>query len=76
MECESCGMSMYNAVDFGGGQTTSKYCRYCAPDGVLRSREEIRESWISAVMRMEGIDRAKAENKVDKKMCDMPAWKN
>ncbi|MBN1384390.1 MAG: zinc ribbon domain-containing protein [Elusimicrobia bacterium] len=75
MNCESCGMPMKKPEDHGAGNETLKYCKYCAPDGNLRSREVIREGWISALMNMEDITRKEAEKKVDEVMPQMPAWK-
>lgn len=71
--CESCGMPMSKPEDHGGD--SEKYCKYCAPDGKLRTREEVREGWIIATMKMEGISREDAEKKVDETMPKMPAWR-
>ena len=75
MNCESCGMPMQRPEDHGAGDATNKYCRYCAPDGRLKSREDVREGWINAVMKMENLLREEAEKKVDEAMPKMPAWK-
>jgi hypothetical protein len=64
-KCESCGMPIEKG----------KYCEYCAPDGKLKSREEIREGWISFAVNSEGISRKTAEKRVDEEMRMMPAWK-
>ena len=71
MKCESCGMPMLQPEDYGA----SRYCKYCAPDGKLRSRAEVREGWINVVIKMENITREEAEKKVDEVMPKMPAWK-
>jgi hypothetical protein len=63
--CESCGMPIKEG----------KYCQYCAPDGVLKSKEEVREGWVSFTVKSEGILREEAEKKVDEAMAKMPAWK-
>ncbi len=76
MNCESCGMPMGKPEDHGAGDIHLKYCKYCAPDGKLRSKEEIREGWINAVMRMEKISRHEAETRVDSVMPQMPAWRD
>ncbi len=52
-----------------------RYCRYCAPDGRLKSRKVVREGWVRAAMKMENISREKAEEKVDGVMPTMPAWR-
>ena len=41
MNCESCGFLMKKAEDHGGGDISNKYCKNCAPDGILMSREWI-----------------------------------
>lgn len=74
MECESCGMPMGVPEDYGSGDVNCKYCRYCAPDGNLRAKEEVRTGWINAVVKMEGIAHEEAEIKVDRFMTQMPAW--
>ncbi len=73
--CESCSFPMNTLEDFGGKNPHSKYCQYCAPHGVLRSKEEVRNGWILALMKMEKISKEEAEKKVEAKMKTMPAWK-
>jgi hypothetical protein len=51
-----------------------KYCENCAPEGELKSREDIREDWIEYAV-TEGIDEEDAEKRVDEQMSMMPAWK-
>ncbi len=75
-KCESCSMPMQEKQDFGARDINCKYCKYCAPDGKLRTREEIREGWINAIVRMENIHREDAAKRVDEMMPKMPAWKN
>lgn len=74
MKCESCGMPMSKPTDHGAGDIKNKYCKYCAPDGKLRSREEVRTGWIKAVMNMEHLTSEQAAKKVDEVMPKMPAW--
>lgn len=66
---------MVNPEDRGASDINIKYCKYCAPDGKLKSREEVREGWIDAVMGMESLSREEAEKKVDETMPKMPAWR-
>lgn len=76
MNCESCAIPMHKPEDHGAGDIANKYCKYCAPDGKLRNREEVRQGWIKAVMRWEKISLQEAEKKVDEAMPKMPAWKD
>lgn len=73
--CQSCGLPMTKIEDHGGGDVNNKYCKHCAPDGKLMSREQIREGWISYVIKTENISKEEAERKVDGEMAKMPAWK-
>lgn len=73
--CESCSYPLNIEEDFGGGDPTSKYCKYCAPEGKLLEREVIRSGWIQALMGMEGLSEEAATEKVDAHMPNMPAWK-
>jgi len=66
MNCESCGMP----IDSG------KYCKYCAPGGRLKSKEQVRDGWINFTVSNQGLSREKAEKKVDEQMKKMPAWKD
>lgn len=75
MDCESCGLLMQTAEDHGGGQIENKCCKYCAPDGTLMSREQIREGWIKYLLKTENIERAEAEKEVDAAMSQLPAWR-
>ena len=63
MNCESCGMPMQRVEEHGGGDINNKYCKHCAPDGKLMSREQIRGGWIGFAMRTENISRQEAEKK-------------
>ena len=75
-ECESCGMPMQDASMHGGNDVENPYCDYCTDkDGKLKSREDVREGWINAAMKMHGISREEATEKVDEAMERMPAWK-
>ena len=75
MDCESCGLAMVKAEDHGGSNINNKYCKNCAPDGKLMSRERIREGWTNYIIKTEGISIEKAEKKVNKEMAKMPAWR-
>ena len=76
MKCESCGMVMASASDFGGRKTGNKYCRHCSyPDGGLKPRYEVRENMIMFYMKTKKKERAEAEQYVDEMMAAFPAWK-
>lgn len=75
MKCESCGFPMNDKDDHGGSIIANQYCKYCAPDGTLKSREEIREGWINYLITSENISQEEATLKVDEEMATMPAWK-
>lgn len=75
MDCESCGLPLQNPEDHGGEDPANRYCKYCAPEGKLKSREEVREGWIGFVIKTENIPREEAEDEVDQAMAQMPAWK-
>ena len=74
MNCESCGLPLQKPEDHGAGDPANKYCRYCAPDGKLKSREQVREGWIGYTIKAESISREEAEDKVDREMAKLPAW--
>ncbi|MBN2479364.1 MAG: hypothetical protein JXA94_03970 [Parachlamydiales bacterium] len=73
--CESCSFPMNKIEDFGGKNFDSKYCKYCAPDGKLRSKQDVRNGWIKVTMMKEKLSEEEAAKKVDEKMKKMPAWK-
>lgn len=76
MNCESCGMPMEKAEDYGGGKVGNRYCRYCTyADGNLKSREEVRGCMIQFRMKTSRESREEAEKEVDQHMKNMPAWK-
>lgn len=75
MNCASCGISMIKAEDHGASDIHLMYCRHCAPDGVLKSRDSVRGGWIQFVITAENISREEAEKKVDMAMGNMPAWR-
>jgi hypothetical protein len=74
--CESCGMSMPQAKDHGGGDAGNPYCVHCTDQtGKLKSRSEIREGMINLYMSRTGKPREEAERFVDEQMKGLPAWK-
>ena len=75
-KCESCGMPMTKKGDFGGGDTENKFCVHCTDDkGNLKSRQEIKDGRVHAMMKMKNLSLQDAVFEVDESMNKMPAWK-
>ncbi len=75
-QCESCGMPMHGASDFGGRDVKNRYCKYCTyPNGTLRPRHEVRENMVMFYMKAKRMERKSAEEYVDEVMAGAPAWK-
>jgi hypothetical protein len=73
--CQSCGMPMTAAGDFGGGDTENKYCVHCThPDGSLKSYEEALEGMTEFMMNSRNMERPAAETAAREYMAMMPAW--
>lgn len=64
VDCESCGMPT----------NEKKYCEHCAPEGTLKSREEVRTGWVNYFV-SQGMTIEDAEKKVEEQMSTMPVWK-
>lgn len=74
--CESCGMSMPESKDHGGGDVNNPFCVYCTDEtGKLKSCAEIREGMINLFMSRMGKPREEAEKFVDEQMNKLPAWR-
>jgi hypothetical protein len=74
-KCESCGMPMLKAADFGGKREGNRYCVHCSyPSGELMARHLVRENMVIYYMKMKRMERADAEGYVDRFMAGMPAW--
>lgn len=54
----------------------NRYCIYCMDEktGFLKSKQDVREGSIKAVMSSMGKDRAEAERFVDAMMAKLPRW--
>ncbi len=74
MDCESYGLPMIIPEDHGGSNPANKYCKHCAPNGTLMSRQWIRDGWIDYVMKTEHLSKEEAGKRVDEEMAKMPAW--
>ena len=73
--CESCGMPMMSAEQFGGGNMENRYCAICChADGRLRSYEDVLEGMVDLMMNNRGLDRAAAETAASEYLSTMPAW--
>lgn len=75
-KCESCGMPLLKADDYGGRKVGNKCCRYCCDErGKLKSKEEVRAGMIRFRIRTMNETPEQAAKKVDEYMSQMPAWK-
>jgi len=75
--CQSCGMPMTKADDFGGGNPENKYCVHCTyPNGSLKSYDEVLEGMTNFMMKMQNMARETAGSAAREYMSNMPAWSN
>ncbi|MDD4859460.1 MAG: VOC family protein [Dehalococcoidales bacterium] len=75
-KCQSCGMPMEKAEDFGGSNPTNLCCVHCCnPDGSLKSYNEVFRGMVEFMMKSQKIDRDTAVQAVKEHMAKMPAWK-
>ena len=75
IQCESCGMPMKKASEFGGLNLKNKYCTYCTDEkGKLKPFEQKREEMINFHMQENKVTRKEAEKLIDKLMKRMSAW--
>ena len=73
--CQSCGMPMNSAADYGGGNTENNYCIHCCqPDGSLKSYNEVHEGMVNLFMKTRNLDRNSAGQAAKDYMASMPAW--
>ncbi len=56
---------------YDGGAIKNKHCKHCAPYAALMSKEQMRKDWANHVVKIEGISKQEAEEKVDKEMAKM-----
>lgn len=76
-KCESCGMPMRKAKDFGGRDTSNKYCGHCTTEsGKLKSYEEVLDGLTNFIVQMQGLERRQAEKAARDGLSKMPTWKN
>lgn len=73
--CESCGMPMKSAEDFGGGQLDNAYCVHCTDEaGNLKPYDEILENMKGFAVKTMGISEAEALQMAKEGMAKLPAW--
>lgn len=73
--CESCGMPMVEASDFGGGNTENKYCKYCTNEtGELKDFETKLKDTIHFMISRMNVDPSVAEKLARETLAKMPAW--
>jgi hypothetical protein len=74
-QCVSCGMPMRSAEDHALGDTARPYCRHCAaPDGSLKSYEEVLGGLTAFLLRTQGLDDAVARAAARSMLSTQPAW--
>lgn len=75
--CESCGMPMKKTEDFGGGDLTNRYCKYCTDEkGILKPYDIKLEEMTRFIMSRSGAVFEAAQETARQNMAGMPAWKD
>ena len=75
-QCESCGMPMEKAEDFGGGVIGNRYCIFCTNEiGNLRSYDEVLHGFMNYLADNEGMTIEDAKKLAAQMMSRLPAWK-
>lgn len=75
-KCESCGMPMEKAEDFGGGKAGNPCCRYCCrDDGTLKSYEEVLAGFTRFIMSSRNMAESEAGAAAREALSEMPAWR-
>jgi len=75
--CESCGMPMSTPEEFGGGDTSSRYCVHCChPDGTLQSYEQRLVGMAGFMVGTQGLSEDAARGAARAYMAQMPAWRD
>lgn len=74
--CESCGMPMVHAEDFGGQKMDNKYCVHCTDEqGKLKPFDQKLADMTGFIMKTSDLNKEKAEKMAKETMSKMPAWK-
>ncbi|MBN1366077.1 MAG: hypothetical protein JW976_14835 [Syntrophaceae bacterium] len=73
--CESCGMPMREAKEYGGGNPANKYCVYCTDSkGKLKPYDEVLQGMKAFIMQTMGQTEEQALKTAKANMRKMPAW--
>ena len=79
--CQSCGMPMEAAEDFGAnadGSESREYCRYCWQDGKFTADVELPEfieMQVKIAVEKMGMDEAEARAVVETTLPDLNRWR-
>jgi hypothetical protein len=74
--CDSCGMPMPTAEDHALADPALPHCRYCsAPDGSLKSYDEVLGSLIVFLQRTQGLEMDAARGVATSMLSTRPAWR-
>lgn len=75
--CESCGMPMRSADDFGGGRTDNAYCVHCTDEaGELKPYEVVLAGMQQFAVRSMGVAESEALRMAKEGMAKLPAWRD
>jgi hypothetical protein len=70
-------MPLFSAADHAGGDPTKPYCAHCAaPDGRLRTYEDIHASLVAFLCQSQGVDQRAAGGIARSVLAKLPAWKD
>lgn len=73
--CESCGMPMRQASDFGAGRPDNAYCVHCTDEqGQLKPYQEVLENLKNFAIKNMGISEAEALKMAQQGLSRQPAW--
>jgi AcrR family transcriptional regulator len=74
--CISCGMIFHSPDDFPMGDTTKKYCKYCAhEDGSIKSFDEVLDTVTDLIEKTQGIKSEAARAAAFAILSKNPVWK-
>jgi len=75
--CESCGMPMRSAEDFGGGRIDNAYCVHCTDEaGELKPYEVVLAGMQHFAAQSTGVSEAEALRMAKEGMAKLPAWRD
>jgi len=73
--CTSCGMPMRTDEDHALANSALPHCRYCsAPDGSLKSYDEVLGGMIAFLQKTQGLDMDVARGVATSMLATRPAW--